>query len=229
MLFGLSIVKYTKIFDFMKKVVLFGDSNTYGRIPGTEERRFPCPVRWTTLLQEALGDSWQVCDEGFPGRSILPQESDPIELNGYDSVLASIERSLPFDIFLIMLGTNDFKTRYKASPEDVLEGMERLVNRVREALAERGQEAVIAIAAPPVFLPIVPDKAELFENGEEKMRAFNAMLRAYAEEEDIPFLDTSSITVDPRDGIHLSEETQPVLARLVHGFIGSICKGGKTN
>ena len=40
----------------MKKVVLFGDSNTYGRIPGTEERRFPYPVRWTTLLQEALGD-----------------------------------------------------------------------------------------------------------------------------------------------------------------------------
>lgn len=37
----------------MRKILCYGDSNTWGLIPGTKER-YPWGVRWTSLLQEKL-------------------------------------------------------------------------------------------------------------------------------------------------------------------------------
>ena len=37
----------------MKQLLCYGDSNTWGLIPGTVER-FPWGVRWTSILQEKL-------------------------------------------------------------------------------------------------------------------------------------------------------------------------------
>ena len=37
----------------MKQVLVYGDSNTWGLIPGTTGR-YPWGVRWTSILQEKL-------------------------------------------------------------------------------------------------------------------------------------------------------------------------------
>ncbi|MBO8435708.1 MAG: hypothetical protein IAA97_01840 [Spirochaetes bacterium] len=212
----------------MKRIILFGDSNTYGRIPGTETGRYDISQRWTTHLKAMLGDDWDVADEGFPGRTILPQESTPIELNGYDSLCASLSRHIPFDCLFIMLGTNDFKTKYNASPEEVIEGMKRLVKRSKEFMESNKIHAKIIIASPPVFRPVVPKYAKLFEHANEKMKAFGKMLEEYASSEDIPFLNTKMIETDKRDGIHLSAEIQPMMAGLIRDILLAN-KGGNQN
>ena len=38
----------------MKQIICFGDSNTYGYIPGTG-KRYPWGIRWTSILNEKLG------------------------------------------------------------------------------------------------------------------------------------------------------------------------------
>lgn len=206
----------------MKRVILFGDSNTYGRIPGTEDGRYPHNLRWPTMLQEQLGPEWNIYDEGYPGRTILPLESCPIELNGYEYICTALSRHVPFDYLLIMLGTNDFKTKYNISAEDAAEGMKRLLNRVSDFSRENDLNPALIIAAPPIFMPVSQEKAELFKDAHEKMMLFSRLLQELAYTYNVSFLDTSAISVDIRDGIHLSDKTQHIMAKFIHDKLLSI-------
>ena len=55
----------------MKQLLCYGDSNTWGLIPGTKER-YPGGVRWTSILQEKFGTSdVHVIEEGLCGRTTV--------------------------------------------------------------------------------------------------------------------------------------------------------------
>ena len=52
----------------MKRVLCYGDSNTWGYDPGTGKRYAP-DVRWTGVLANRLGPDYQVLEEGLNGRA----------------------------------------------------------------------------------------------------------------------------------------------------------------
>ena len=52
-----------------RRIVCFGDSNTWGYNPATEER-YDEDVRWTGILAELLGDGYRVVEEGQNGRTV---------------------------------------------------------------------------------------------------------------------------------------------------------------
>lgn len=55
----------------MKQLLCYGDSNTWGLIPGTKER-YPWGLRWTSILQEKLGNAdVHVIEEGLCGRTTV--------------------------------------------------------------------------------------------------------------------------------------------------------------
>ena len=55
----------------MKQLLCYGDSNTWGLIPGTKER-YPWGIRWTSILQEKLGSTnVRVIEEGLCGRTTV--------------------------------------------------------------------------------------------------------------------------------------------------------------
>ena len=51
-----------------KRILCFGDSNTWGYVPATG-KRYPVGVRWTSLLQEKLGDGYEIIEEGLNSRT----------------------------------------------------------------------------------------------------------------------------------------------------------------
>ena len=59
-----------------KRILCFGDSNTWGTIPG-EPGRFPSHTRWTGVLQKELGQNYVVIEEGNGGRTSV--HDDPVE------------------------------------------------------------------------------------------------------------------------------------------------------
>ncbi len=209
----------------MKRAVIFGDSNTYGRIPGTEDGRFSYPDRWTSILQERLGEGWEVCSEGYPGRTVLQYEKEPAMLYAPSSVHPALKAHLPFSYVMIMLGTNDFKTVYDVSPETVAEGLAYIVDEIRRLLEMNRCEARIVLAAPPVFQPAVPEKAILFRDAREKMTAYSQLVKQLAEQKGTGFIDLSDLLPDPADGIHLPLQLQPVTAELVMASIEKEVQG----
>lgn len=55
----------------MRQILCFGDSNTYGLIPGTKNR-YDWETRWTGILDRKLKDKgYRVVEEGLCGRTTV--------------------------------------------------------------------------------------------------------------------------------------------------------------
>ena len=66
----------------MKEILCFGDSNTYGLIPGTT-RRYDRETRWTGILAEKLYDKgYRIIEEGLCGRTSVFDDATRDGRNG---------------------------------------------------------------------------------------------------------------------------------------------------
>ena len=113
----------------MKEILCFGDSNTHGYMPGLGTR-YPIEQRWSGLLGKLLGDGYHVVEEGMDGRTTAFED----DLQPWRSALGYIgpcvKTHAPLDLIIIMLGTNDSKTRYGVSAEEIGFGMQELIQRI---------------------------------------------------------------------------------------------------
>lgn len=118
----------------MKTVLAFGDSNTYGLNPcsrGGERLRFDSSTRWTGLLASRLAPhGWQVAEEGLCGRTTVFTDPHRDGLRGADALPDALAKHNP-DAVILMLGTNDCKTAFRASPCRIAEGIETLIGIIR--------------------------------------------------------------------------------------------------
>ena len=98
----------------MKRILCFGDSNTWGLIPGTD-KRFADGVRWTSIIRNDLEQSgYDIIEEGLCGRTTVFEDPDRIGRAGDKLLPVFLESHAPLDMVIIMLGTNDCKPVYNA-------------------------------------------------------------------------------------------------------------------
>jgi lysophospholipase L1-like esterase len=60
----------------MKTILCYGDSNTWGYNPATQDC-FPRDQRWPGVLRQELGEEYLIIEEGLNGRTTV--WDDPIE------------------------------------------------------------------------------------------------------------------------------------------------------
>ncbi len=129
----------------MRKIVCFGDSNTYGYITETG-RRYKKKVRWPGRLEKLLGDSYQVVEEGLCGRTSAFEDKTESGLCGLDSIERVIKEQVPLDLLIVMLGSNDCKTQFGAAAEEITEGVKKVIQKARESSSEEFDILLIAPA-----------------------------------------------------------------------------------
>lgn len=95
----------------MKRIICYGDSNTYGLNPETN-LRYPREKRWTGILQNILGNEYLVVEEGLNGRTTVLSEPGLEYRNGYPYLEPCLQSHIPVDYLVFMLGTNDTKTLF---------------------------------------------------------------------------------------------------------------------
>jgi lysophospholipase L1-like esterase len=125
----------------MKTLVCFGDSNTWGYVPGSGGERFPREQRWPVLLQRALGDEWEVIAEGLGGRTATFDRPDSEGRNGLPYLLPCLHSHDPVDLVVIFLGTNDVNF---VDDDRVARCVARLVE-----IAQREAGDVLVVCPPP--------------------------------------------------------------------------------
>lgn len=126
----------------MKKIFFFGDSNTYGYDPRDFfGGRYPESVRWTSRLNAALKGLCVLEADGMNGRCIPSTERERLAL------FREIKGFLPFDLFGIMLGTNDYLSRWEPDPDLVGGRMEDLLRE----LGLRFPSLPVLVVTPPVM------------------------------------------------------------------------------
>lgn len=208
-----------------KVVMCYGDSNTWGAVPGRELRRYGRQVRWPGVLAAELGKDWHVIEEGLCGRTTTLD--DPVEntedKNGMRSLGVSLFCHAPIDLVIIMLGTNDLKGRHSFSAFDIAESVGTLVDRVRAA-TNMGAK----LARPPETLIICPPPIEevgdffgpLFAGGRERSFGLRREFARVAKERNVPALFAEDVlVVDPVDGIHYSADAHAALGKHVAEWV----------
>lgn len=130
----------------MRQLLCFGDSNTWG-LDGDSGTRLPWGVRWTSLLQEQLGQQYHVIEEGLCGRTTI--FDDPLRdgRRGTELLPVLLETHATVDGVVLMLGTNDCKTAFGASAEVIGKGIERLLRQIQYAAP---QAEILLIS--PIYL-----------------------------------------------------------------------------
>ncbi len=212
-----------------KHIVCLGDSNTHGYaadITDTEDHtnRFNENERWTQLLQKGLGDDYLVLEEGLGGRTTV--FSDPLH-EGMDAlsviypILMSHER---VDLLIIMLGTNDTKERFNASPIVIANGMDRLIKKAKSIDCWKDGKPNILVVAPP---PIRKEFREVFTEewmGKEcvgKSEKLAPLYKNVCLNNSVLFLDAIGCEFNALDCMHLTSNGHKRLASLIAPIVRS--------
>jgi lysophospholipase L1-like esterase len=138
----------------MKTILCFGDSNTWGALPGTEGSRAPLADRWPSVMARQLNvqnagagkagpgrdgfregaaevaGGYHVIAEGLNGRTTVYDDPMSPGRSGIAALPMLLDTHAPIDLVIIMLGTNDTKNFFQVSAEQIARGMEVLVRAV---------------------------------------------------------------------------------------------------
>ena len=203
----------------MKHILCFGDSNTYGLkpewikgAPGRHDEN----TRWPGKMSNLLGDEFRVIEEGLCGRTtVFADPTFPFK-SGIDYLQPCIESHTPLDLIIIMLGTNDTKGLFNASPAEIAAGLGRLIQTAKNpALYMYGPVPKILIAVP---VPIgeaatkLPDGITSMEMI-EKSRALAAKYENTAKMYNCEYIDLGKVTeTAPFEGVHITAEGHAKIA-----------------
>ncbi len=199
----------------MKRILCFGDSNTWGYEPGTG-KRLDRDVRWTGVLRKTLGGDYEVIEEGLNGRTTVHTDPEEAYKNGRDYLIPCLASQSPLDGVVLLLGTNDLKARFNVTPIEISRGAETLVKIIQSSEAGiKGRAPRILLMAPPPIARL-KDYSEMFAGAEPKSREFGEHYARVAKATGCDFLDTACVIVSSNvDGIHLDAPEHDKLGKAV--------------
>lgn len=176
-----------------RRIVCYGDSNTYGYDPRAYlGGRHPRSARWTALLESA---GWFPVNEGENGRCIPKQSQDA-------GILAHILRREEAELAVVMLGSNDLLRQAVPSAEACTERMGQFLSMLLEVIPPSCQ--ILLTAPPPMKLGTWADHSEaLLEESRRLAGCYEALARKLG----VFFADAGAWNVDLSfDGVHFSEQ-----------------------
>lgn len=193
------------------RVLCYGDSNTWGYMPG-KGTRYPKDVRWTGRLAQC--EQLEIIEEGLNGRTTVFSDNLEPFRNGLDYAAPCVMSHFPLNVIIIMLGTNDTKCRYHVSAQEIRCGMEEVMIRMQEYCRRKGESPRFLIVSPPYIR--IGEDGEFDHSSERKIRRLESKYEQMAEEYQCMYLKASDYITDiGEDGIHFTEAGHQNLADAV--------------
>jgi lysophospholipase L1-like esterase len=204
----------------MKKILCFGDSNTWGYISGTTFVRYEKEKRWTGILSNLLGADYEIIEEGLNSRTLNSEDLRPNKegKRGDTYLLPCLDSHDPIDLVVIMLGTNELKLEFNKTALEISQIFEE--SFVKKILTRKSQfldkYPKLLIIAPPVVNEFCPWYAESkrWEGAFQKSKDLNSLYEEISQKYNCGFISNEGLEVG-KDGIHLTEESHAELASRV--------------
>lgn len=202
------------------RILCYGDSNTWGYNPETAQR-FPESIRWTKCLELLLNEKSEVIEEGLRCRTISFDDPIHLDCNGTKTLNLILKTHQPFDLLIIMLGTNDLKNIFHCDAESIAKGIRNMIQIAKNPfLWEETTCPKILVVSPPklnksIFLN--PNMYFLFDElALEKSSRLALLIKKVCDQYQVSFLDTSKTVMGSDfDGVHLDKESHLILADLI--------------
>lgn len=194
----------------MKRIVAFGDSNTWGYIPLTAER-YTEDVRWTSIMQKQLGPEFKVEEEGLNGRTTA--FDDPVNefRNGSKYIEACMLTNKPVDLLIVMLGTNDLKKIFKSTAFFIMKGMDFLLTKaVKPEYGRNGTPPKVLLISPIMIGENISELVtgeSIDETGVKECKCLSKYYKQLSDEAGYYFMDASEYAKPSEaDAVHMEME-----------------------
>lgn len=200
----------------MEQIIAFGDSNTWGLNPAMHDR-YPENVRWTGILRRMLLQTgFLLTEEGLCGRTTVFEDPYREGLKGAEDIPGILSGNPDATAAIVMLGTNDCKKAFRASPEEIGKGLERCLNAFEKVIRPER----ILVISPVVLGENVwrPDKDPDFDRQSVRVSAgLKTVYSRIARRRKHLFLAASDyVKPSSYDDEHLNAEGHSILANVIY-------------
>jgi lysophospholipase L1-like esterase len=200
----------------MKIILVYGDSNTWGQM--AYGNRYPYEQRWTNILQQKLGDDYDVVQSGICGRTAGTYDVSEKRHRGDDAFEYAYLTSYPYQCIVIALGTNDLKAQFEASAGQIFENLAWYTTVIDKL--EQSDEKKFGKKSNPSILYVLPpnfDTAKSPDRDEEKRRALISLFK----DSSFDFVEANELEMS-EDGIHFAASAHNKLAEIVHNKLKEV-------
>lgn len=203
----------------MKKILCFGDSNTYGYIPNNGAR-YDKNTRWTGVLSLLSHGKFKIIEGGCNNRTAFAANPAGKIFTGYEILPELLTDD--FDAVVLAIGINDTQFLFDTVIEDFTTGIENLINVVQA----KCPQAKIILVAPSILTEDVLNGnfACLFDRTSiEKSRQLPLLYQKIAEKQNIEFLDLNSVAkTSSLDGLHYAPEQHLKIAQVIFKILSEL-------
>lgn len=217
----------------MQHILVYGDSLSWGIVPGTRAR-LAFAQRWPGALELALlrrGLEVRVIEDCLNGRRSAWDDPFKPGRNGLQGLAQRMEVHAPLALVLLMLGTNDFQSSHQNRAWHAAQGLAAVIGAMRQAPIEPGMvpASILLLAPPPIGTP-QGSMAAKFEGAAERCQGLAAACQALAQELGCQFLDTGRVVRASRvDGVHLDADQHALLAQALTPVVAQCLAGAGTS
>ena len=204
------------------RILCFGDSNTHGAPSDDPDYvRLAADQRWTGLLQGILGAGFEVVEEGLNGRTTDVDYDDRPGCNGRTYLVPCLQSHHPLDAVVIMLGTNDLKTCFDRTADQIADALRGCLDDLASNATDRGGRTPAVVLVSPILIDDTAPQfdemtAESFDHaGVARSRELGSAIRRVALERGATYADAATVARAGADGLHLTRDSHPRLAELV--------------
>ncbi len=210
----------------MKRILVYGDSNTWGFIP-LKATRYPEDIRWTGRLQMALGEDFRIIEEGLNGRTTNLDDPDMPDRNGLPYLAPCLLTHQPLDLLIIALGTNDLKEKFGREAADIADGVRSLLRVVETTTyAREPRQVQVLIIAPALLgqgIAESENSPDFTAHSDRVCRELGQALRELANEGGHEFIDLAELgEITGPDLVHFTEEGHRRIADLILNSLSSM-------
>lgn len=207
----------------MEKILIYGDSNTWGDNFITGER-IPEEKQWVNILRTKYGNKYQFFQEGLPGRIAGNEETIKTYKNGKDTFISTFRTNAPVDKIIIALGTNDLQIKYQKTKDKIIEDLLWYKKQIEESYADlEDQKKYFNDKKLPEIIYILPinfdyqDKASvIFDKESEEKR--QQIIKEFQKDKKLKTIVANDLELFD-DGIHLNYQGHEQMASLVERFL----------
>ncbi len=199
----------------MKKIVCYGDSNTFG-FDAKNFGRLDENTRWCGILKHRFSGRAEIINMGLNGRTVMTDDFTRPDRNACKSFESDISGIIP-DIIIIMLGTNDCKFDFMLTSDDIADHMDLLIEKVKQTCPSA---EIILISPVPMNEDCIASPLEFNVKSAKTSGELAEKYEAVAGKHGIAFFDAGKWDVKlSHDGCHYSTAGHRTFSDKIAGII----------
>ena len=200
----------------MKKILCYGDSNTYGFAPAVG-MRFDENTRWTGILAKLLEEKFEIIEEGANNRTGCVDNPAGFLFSAQRHFPKIISKQKDIDILILAIGSNDLQAQYDITFKTFERGIENLIQ-----IAQKYVKNIILVPSVILDNSVLEGffNVQFDETSVSKSKKIGKVYRKLADIYGCRLFDINEFATPSKDdGLHYDANSHKLIAKNLADFI----------